>query len=452
MADNAPERVNQHYLDHVIATAQSHKIAAGEDIVASNGIKLVAKGAQIDAATRERLLEHKLRRPLEDCLQVVGGVRAESLEPIAQALLDKHALLRVLCESERARPVPASVASVALSTPLQSLLTIHAGSQPERLEHAVGVAMLALALARRLRPGDIESQRVLLLAGLMHDVGELYIDPAYLRKGTRLNAHEWRHIVTHPLVGHRVLRDMAGAGAAVAGAVLLHHERLDGFGYPRNVAGDLFALDGQILGAAEWLMALLESGLSPLTRAGMASRLIPGEFSAELLDVLAKAARSAPDAAIELDSAPPLEDAVPRVLRIADTLRRFGQLRGWIDQRIAAAGPALRAVLDAGLRRMLRMQASFSSTGLDAQSPELLLAELAALRDPVIHVEILTLVGEMEWRMRELEREQNMRVGLLPPQDHAVVSELIARLKGRDPANQPQASAPPCHQAHGGQA
>jgi hypothetical protein len=423
------QHVNPHYLDHVVTTSKTHSVEASEDIVSGNGIKLLAKGARIDGDTRERLLQHKLAKPLEDCVQVVGGVIPARFEPVAQALIEKHPLLRALCASERARPVPASLAGLSLSLPMQSLLTVYAEFKPDRLSHSVGVAMMALALARKLLPGEIERQRLLCTAGLVHDVGELYIDPAYLDTSIRLDAQAWRHIVTHPVVGHRVLLKMVGAGPVVAEAVLQHHERLDGFGYPRSISDDAFTLDGQILAVCEWLMALVESGTAPLARAGMAARLIPGEFSPALLELVEAAAGSAPDTPVPLGSATPLELAVPRITRLADTLRRFAESREWLAERTAEAGPELRKVMDIGLQRTLRIQASFSSTGLDAYSPELLLGELAVLGDAKVHTEIMTLVGEMEWRMRELERGQRLRASLLPEADAQVIYELIARVR-----------------------
>jgi len=429
MTAEGAQATNPHYLDHVVGAARSHDIEVAEDIVTGNGIKLLAKGARIDAATRERLLQHKLRRPLEDCIQVADGAISARLEPIGDALLHKHPLLRALCASNNARAAPASLAALPLAMPLQSLLTVYAQSQDERLDHAVGVAMLALSLARRLLPGEVERHRTLATAGLLHDVGELYIDPAYLHKGTRLRAEQWRHIVTHPLVGHRVLRDMTGAGREVADAVLLHHERLDGFGYPRGVRGDEMTLDGEILGVAEWLMAVVESDSTPLRRARMAAQLVPGEFSPAVLEAVSAGAREAPDAAVELTAAPPLGETVPRIVRLADTLQRFVDTRDWIDERIAGAAPALRCVLEAGLQRMLRIRASFSSTGLDARNTETLVAELSTLRDPNVYAEITNLVGELEWRMRELERSQRLRGSLLPASDDAIIVELIARLK-----------------------
>jgi hypothetical protein len=432
------DSVNPHYLDHMMATAATHDVEASEDIVAGNGMKLLAKGARIEPAMRERLLQHKLRKPLEDCVQVTTGVVPARFGPVGEALLEQHALLAALCGS-RAMPVPESLTRLRLSMPVQSLLTVYSEYQGDRLQHSVGVAMLAMALARRLLPGEVDRHRTLALAGLVHDVGELYIDPAYLRPGEKLSPQAWRHIVTHPLVGHRVLSEMEGAGPPVALPVLLHHERLDGFGYPRGAGGEQLSLDGQILGAAEWLMALIESGVAPLARASVATRLMPGEFNPVLLEEVAGAALASEEMRAAMEAARPLEEVTPRVVRIAATLNRFVQHRPWVEARIDEAHGEFKRVLESGLRRMLRIQTSFASTGLDPREPERVLRELAALKDPHVHLEMTTIVGELEWRLRELERVSQVRGALAGAAERAVMDELLGRLKGTVAANQ----APP---------
>ncbi|HEY1090597.1 MAG TPA: HD domain-containing phosphohydrolase, partial [Burkholderiaceae bacterium] len=312
------------------------------------------------------------------------------------------------------------------------LLTIYASHQGDRLAHSVGVAMLSLALARRLRPDDIERHRQLALAGLLHDVGELYIAPEFLRPDRPLRPETWRHIVSHPVIGYRVLRDMPGAGPLIAEAVLSHHERLDGFGYPRGIADAEFALDGQILATSEWLMALIDSGAAPLARAGVVSKLMPGEFGTPLLEVL-KWAGATDESSAQWMAAQqePLQDLLPRVQRLAATLARFHAQRDWIEAQIASSDKALSKLLQQGLNRMLRIQASFSSSGLDFDaSPGRMLEELAAQSNPALHQEVLVLVREFGWRMQELERESLLRAGLLGNASSTVMRELIERLRG----------------------
>ncbi|MDI4635011.1 HD domain-containing protein [Pelomonas sp. V22] len=306
--------------------AATRQVQTSEDVYSAQGIKLLAKGATIDASTRDRLLVHKLQKPLEDCVQVVDGVVPELFGPLAEQLQEAHPLLRTLCAHQRAQPVAATLSSLRLSMQVQSLLTVYCNYQGDRLNHSVGVAMLALALARRLLPDQIDRHRQLALAGLLHDVGELYIDPSYLERGTTLQPEQWRHIVSHPVIGHRVLLDMPGAGPAVAEAVLNHHERLDGFGYPRGLVEEQVPLDGQILAVAEWLMALIESGSGALARASVASKLIPGEFSPSLLEAINAAARGSGELDAWLQSLQPLGQMSEEFERVRAALLRAGLL------------------------------------------------------------------------------------------------------------------------------
>ncbi|TDP73168.1 HD-GYP domain-containing protein [Roseateles toxinivorans] len=429
MSEAADNSVNPHYLDHVVATGRQYEVEASEDIMAGNGMKLLAKGARINADVRDRLLQHKLSKPLEDCVQVVDGVVPARFGPIAEELMGQHALLAALCTPKLAQQgLPQSLAKLRLSLPVQSLLTVYSEYQGDRLRHTVGVSLIAMALARHLLPGQVDHQRMLALAGLVHDVGELYIDPVYLRREETLSPEGWKHIVLHPVVGHRVLHKMLGAGPAVAEAVLMHHERLDGFGYPYGIAAERLSLDGQILGVAEWLMALIESGLSPLERASVATKLIPGEFSSELLEWVAASAGASPGMQQAREAPAPLELAVPRLERLATLLARFGALRGWIDAHIAEAGPELGQQLQSGAQRLLRIQRAFSSAGLDIAEPVVLLRQLAAVREPGMHLEVMLVLSELEWRLRELEREALLRGGLMGADDRAVMLEMVQRL------------------------
>jgi hypothetical protein len=117
------DAVNQHYLDHVVAASESVQVEASEDIVTGSGVKLLAKGARIGAGERERLLQHKLRKPLEDCVEVVDGVTPAKLAAVAAQLLDEQALLAVMCSADRcARCSPSMPATrkAGCSTPWAS--------------------------------------------------------------------------------------------------------------------------------------------------------------------------------------------------------------------------------------------------------------------------------------------------------------------------------------------
>ncbi len=422
--------VNAHFLNHVVASSATHEMVAIHAIVSADGATLWPKGARIDPSVRDRLLGHKLLKPLEDCVQVMDGVSAEKIESIAGQLLARHALLAALCDGFRVQAVPTALAKIALPAPARSLLTIYGECRDVRLEHAIGVAMLAMALGRRMFTAEVDHHRMLAIAGLVHDIGELFLDPKYLDSDAPLDPVQWRNIVTHPIQGYRVLRGMDGISAEVAQAVLMHHERLDGFGYPRGTGGDALPVDAQIVGAADWLMALIESGRSPLASASVATKLMPGEFNAELLDVIVRAARSGAPMQFETAVSGALEDILPRVEFLIDVSHRWMESGPWLDERIGEASGDLKRVLESSSQRMRRVQTSFTSTGLNVEDPAGLLSELAALEDPQIHLEVTTIVTEIKWRVQEVVRDCLLRGTLIKPEESAVLRELVERIKG----------------------
>jgi hypothetical protein len=426
--DVTTDTVNQHYLGHVVELSASSDIEASEDIVAANGLKLLAKGARIDGRVRDRLLQHRLTKPLEQMMRVVDGVATRRIDRVAEELVERHALLRQLCGEVQGPLLTTALRELGLTAQVDSLLSVYAGQGAARLEHAVGMALLVGALSQALKAsaGDLP---LLLRAGLLHDVGELYIDPALLRPGVQLDPQGWKHIATHPIVGSAVLKDMPGAGAAVAAAVLNHHERLDGFGYPQGLRGDRLSLPGQLLAVGELLMGVIESGHEAGERAAIAMKLVPGEFNRELLDRVASVARELR----EVMPAPRAREAGEvgrRWRRVAASLERTRAMREAFVARPPPPG-TLRDTLEEALHRCDRMRAAFTSAGLGCQQAPELAAELEALA-PAELAEVAIVLREIEWRIVELERLLTMRAERLAAAEAAALRGLVGAIRFAD--------------------
>jgi HD-GYP domain-containing protein (c-di-GMP phosphodiesterase class II) len=108
---------------------------------------------------------------------------------------------------------------------------------------------------------------------VLHDIGKLGISDAVLLKPGSLERHEWAEIMRHPELGARILEHANLRD--VASWVLSHHERLDGSGYPRALAGSAIPLEGRILAVADAYEAMTAD--RPYRRA-----LTPDEARAEL--------------------------------------------------------------------------------------------------------------------------------------------------------------------------
>ena len=415
--------VNPHYLDHVVKLSETSDIEASEDIVTGSGMKLLAKGAKIDARARERLLEFRLTKPLENMMRVVGGTDPTEFHPLAEQLLARHALLRGICATIPGFDPIAILKGLEVSDNVRSLLSVYAGQGSAKLEHVVGVAVLTSALggSANANPADTGA---LAIAALVHDIGELYIDPAFLARGVKLTPQQWKHVATHPIVGSHVLGAMPGAGPRIASVVMAHHERLDGFGYPQGAPGASLSMAGQMLAVAEMLMGLVESGPHHAQRAAVAMRLVPGEFARRLIDRVMQGARTDD---VEPPPASPgagVDDLKARVSGLAATIAHMRRHHAELEPRMDGFGAPLRALLAHAFARWDRIGIALSSTGLDLVADERLRAVLAAMPSSELD-EVGIVLRELEWRVSELERTLQIRSELFSPADAQRVRELV---------------------------
>ncbi|MEO8422690.1 MAG: HD-GYP domain-containing protein [Actinomycetota bacterium] len=88
-------------------------------------------------------------------------------------------------------------------------------------------------------------------AALMHDIGKLTISPKILNKPGALDDHEWRLMKGHPSEGARIAEPIMEWLGPWGAAIVEHHERFDGKGYPNGVAGGSISLGGRIVSVAD---------------------------------------------------------------------------------------------------------------------------------------------------------------------------------------------------------
>ncbi|MFJ9633321.1 HD-GYP domain-containing protein [Streptomyces sp. NPDC101175] len=115
--------------------------------------------------------------------------------------------------------------------------------------HSERVGQASMMIARELGMDDARVE-VLRFAGILHDVGKLGVPTRLLRKDGPLTPEERRVIELHPEYGHEIVRGIAFLGEARA-AVLHHHERLDGSGYPYGLLGGQIPESARVVAVAD---------------------------------------------------------------------------------------------------------------------------------------------------------------------------------------------------------
>lgn len=122
--------------------------------------------------------------------------------------------------------------------------------------HSVNVVAYSVALAMRTGQRNSAMLREIANGALLHDVGKRSLNPALLNKSSALSIDEWERMKTHPVEGHRMLRESGGIGEIALDIVLHHHEKLDGTGYPEGLKNDAVSPFVRIVAIADIFDAL----------------------------------------------------------------------------------------------------------------------------------------------------------------------------------------------------
>ncbi len=115
--------------------------------------------------------------------------------------------------------------------------------------HARRVARMSVAVAKEM---ELEQQQVLEIeyAAALHDIGKIGVTDSILRKAASLDEAEWKEIRRHSELGYEILKGIDFLRGA-AEIVWAHHERYDGNGYPRGLAGEEIPLGSRVFGVVD---------------------------------------------------------------------------------------------------------------------------------------------------------------------------------------------------------
>lgn len=253
---------------------------------------------------------------LEEELAELRAVRARYDETMAQLERNERQLVSYAQDLKKAFDLMkqrAEALAAAHYDTLVRLLRAARFKDEETGAHLLRLSAYSRVLATHLGLPREEVERITAAAPL-HDVGKIGIPDAILAKRGPLDADEWKVMRTHPGLGGSLLKGADSPLLQTAYVIALHHhERWDGTGYPKGLAGEDISLAGRIVMLADQYDALRserpykppfshERTFDIITRGD--GRTLPSHFDPDLLaafverheelDALFEANRDAP--------------------------------------------------------------------------------------------------------------------------------------------------------------
>jgi diguanylate cyclase (GGDEF)-like protein len=168
--------------------------------------------------------------------------------------------------------------------------------------HARRVARMSAAVAKEM---GLNEQQVIEIeyAAALHDIGKIGVTDSILRKATSLDEEEWKEIRRHSELGYEILKGIDFLRGA-AEIVWAHHERYDGTGYPRGLAGEEIPLGSRVFGVVDAYDAMTSrrpyrQAMSREQAAIEIARNSGSQFDPQVVDAFLVMIRRSPDGAFE---------------------------------------------------------------------------------------------------------------------------------------------------------
>lgn len=113
------------------------------------------------------------------------------------------------------------------------------------LEHSVNVATLLVSFGKHIELPK-ETLKQMAIGGIIHDVGKIKVDDKVLHKPSRLTPEEYEHMKLHQVYAGEIINTVTGLSDIARDVCLMHHEKLDGTGYPRGLTAEQMPIHGRM--------------------------------------------------------------------------------------------------------------------------------------------------------------------------------------------------------------
>ncbi len=188
--------------------------------------------------TRQRFLIQKYEDNVDEIVKLMEGIKGSKN-------LDFNVINEV---TQEVMEFASNMESIKLINEMKS-------KDKYTYQHSLNVSVYAYLISKWL-DYDPEKAKQISMASILHDVGKMKVPERILKKPGKLTEDEWKEVKRHPEYGYDLICNSNGFDKEIALAVLQHHERNDGSGYPFGLFRDNISESAKIIAVADTFDAI----------------------------------------------------------------------------------------------------------------------------------------------------------------------------------------------------
>jgi hypothetical protein len=337
---------SNHYCKNLMEVNKSHSVVTNQAIFNEQGTLLLAAGSELSEKRADILLQHKLLKPLEQCIGIASSFTAKQLYDYLNKFAGNIGGLVAVTNNENYQKILRQMCLYYEKHPLlQQHLTVLALRAPKIYYQGLFSAAAGLAIAIQLKLSQKEQQTIF-IAGLFHDIGFLYLTPELSQKTQEFTNDEWKALQAHPIIAQRFLNLVPDLPKEIGNAIANHHERIDGTGYPAHIFGDKLPMVSQIIAATDNIIfnhaRYQDYGVHAHTMLLTALKLSDNIYFESVYDAAMVLFKQAPSPSTNLIEAPSVDELLVRQKMLQQQFRNTK----FLSQKLMAfpAGPMIRSV------------------------------------------------------------------------------------------------------------
>lgn len=355
-------------------------------------------GIAVNSDTLAPLVNHELTPGLDGALSIENAVDHHALSVMASQIAHINKTLGKRLRTALGDTMLDQFGDhIRLNPAIQFKLTIAREQRPEIIKQGIVAALIGGFLAKAAGYSRQQIETVM-TAGMLRDIGMLHIDPHIFRAG---NPEQIRRMLDdHPSISHTILNAYPEYRDEIARAVLQHHERLDGSGYPRHVSEGQLNETGQLIAIAE----LVSSGFNSrghcidCARTSFILQVNSYRLNSDMVKPVLELLRGCSDERPKPISAVILKEEVTHIASILtdwEIIERFEKLHphnadetemlNFINQRLQA------------------MRLNLAYAGFYPSNVSLVISTID--EDPIGRRDLSHLVAEIRWQLKEILHE-----------------------------------------------